>query len=390
MISNVDYQLNNSSRELTLNWPDGFKSQFHYVWLRHHARCADGMPNDTEIKIDLIPDDISSLAVKSCSASDEYLTINWHDDDIITNHLLCDLRRSAYDDQSRSLQKHRPILWDAQSTQMPPHFEFSELQSESSQLEILTAVRDFGIAFVSDVPTEPDSIKIIAKLFGPIHVNNYGEVFNVMSDASMNLGSNTGVYLSPHTDESYRHEAPGISMFHCLHPASYGGESILVDGFKVAEALKYQHPDSFQTLSKTPILFRRYAPPDEDMRSHTRIIATDIDGQVTGIRWTDRTLPPQDIPKESVEPVYQALVHLNNLIKSGLFNYQYKMKSGDLHVFDNHRILHGRTEFDIQSGSRHLQQCSVNRDEFHNCLRLLGAKLGRPDFELVLSSGAAG
>ncbi|GIS87981.1 MAG: hypothetical protein CM1200mP18_06910 [Gammaproteobacteria bacterium] len=43
------------------------------------------------------------------------------------------------------------------------------------------------------------------------------------------------------------------------------------------------------------------------MQSHRRIIALDIDGDVEGIRFTDRTIPPQDLPEELMEPTYKAI-----------------------------------------------------------------------------------
>jgi hypothetical protein len=37
-----------------------------------------------------------------------------------------------------------------------------------------------------------------------------------------------------------------------------------------------------------------------------------------------------------------------------------------------------------------LQQCSVNRDEFHSTLRTLAARLGSPESELIMAGGAVG
>jgi gamma-butyrobetaine dioxygenase len=120
------------------------------------------------------------------------------------------------------------------------------------------------------------------------------------------------------------------------------------------------------------------------------MLVQDIDGDIVGLRWTDRTLPPQDLPSELVEPVYRAIRTLWKIINSDEMVHCYRLNPGDLHVFDNHRVLHGRQEFDVDSGSRHLQQCSVNRDEFHNRLRILAAKLAHPAADLVMSGGAVG
>jgi hypothetical protein len=126
------------------------------------------------------------------------------------------------------------------------------------------------------------------------------------------------------------------------------------------------------------------------MRSHTRILVKDLDGDVVGVRWTDRTLPPQDLPEDLVEPIYRAIRRLWKIINASEMQHCYRMNPGDLHVFDNHRVLHGRLAFDPEAGARHLQQCSVNRDEFHNSLRTLAARLAHPAADLVMAGGAVG
>ena len=55
-------------------------------------------------------------------------------------------------------------------------------------------------------------------------------------------------------------------------------------------------------------------------------------------------------------------------------------------MFDNHRVLHARTEF--SDGQRHLQICNVARETYHERLRLLAASLGLYDeADMVLAAG---
>ena len=61
-------------------------------------------------------------------------------------------------------------------------------------------------------------------------------------------------------------------------------------------------------------------------------------------------------------------------------------EAGDSVMFDNHRVLHARTEF--SDGERHLQICNVGRETFHERLRLLAASLGFEDeADMVLAAG---
>ena len=387
----VTVTLDAVNRKLRLNWPENQSTEFHYVWLRHHARCPNGLPNDTSVKIDLVPDDPASLVISDYTITDESLEIIWDDNDLKTTHPLGALISVRYDQSSRKLRKPAPILWPLDTKSSIPCYPYSDLDDPASLLQIGLSIRDFGIARVINVPDAPGTVAKVAQQFGVVHRNNYGEVFDVKSNAYRALGSNTGKYLGPHTDESYRHAAPGITFFHCLIPsAGGGGASILVDGFNAAERLRNCAPDLFGILTDVPVFFQRKSLPDEDMQSHRRMITLDIDGEVEGIRFTDRTLPPQDLPDHLMEKTYQAIKAFWNIVNADDMKVEYPMESGDLHIFDNQRVLHGRTGFDPGQGERHLQQCSVNRDEFHNTLRTLAARLDHPAQIETMSGGAMG
>ena len=387
----VTVTLDAVNRKLHLHWPENQSTEFHYVWLRHHARCPEGLPNDTSVKIDLVPDDPTSLVISDYTITDQSLEITWGDNDLKTTHPLSALVSVRYDRSSRKLRKPAPILWPLDTEPSIPSYPCSDLDDPASLLQIGLSIRDFGIARIINVPDMPGTVAEVAQRFGVVHRNNYGEVFDVKSNAYKALGSNTGKYLGPHTDESYRHAAPGITFFHCLIPsAGGGGASILVDGFNAAERLRNCAPDLFRTLTEVPVFFQRRALPEEDMQSHRRMITLDIDGEVEGIRFTDRTLPPQDLPDHLMEKTYQSIKAFWNIVNADDVKVEYPMESGDLHIFDNQRVLHGRTGFDPAQGERHLQQCSVNRDEFHNTLRTLAARLDHPAQMETMSGGAIG
>ena len=47
-----------------------------------------------------------------------------------------------------------------------------------------------------------------------------------------------------------------VQIFHCLQPDKAGGDTLLVDGFKVAEELEKRDASAFHTLCTTPITFQ--------------------------------------------------------------------------------------------------------------------------------------
>ena len=97
MTEAVTITLQPEQRKLVVDWAGEKSSSFHYVWLRHNARCSDGMPNDTSVKIDLLPDAPELLEISACKILDGALLIDWQTDGLQTRHSLETLRMSAYD-----------------------------------------------------------------------------------------------------------------------------------------------------------------------------------------------------------------------------------------------------------------------------------------------------
>jgi gamma-butyrobetaine dioxygenase len=59
------------------------------------------------------------------------------------------------------------------------------------------------------------------------------------------------------------------------------------------------------------------------------------------------------------------------LLRDSRFQLQYRMRAGDLVVFDNQRILHGRTPFSSAKYPRHLRGCYLTRDSVYSEAALL-------------------
>jgi gamma-butyrobetaine dioxygenase len=64
-----------------------------------------------------------------------------------------------------------------------------------------------------------------------------------------------------------------------------------------------------------------------------------------------------------MEKFYKAHHRFAKILHSDEFNIRFKLKTGDIFCFNNRRVLHGRTEYDPNSGDRHLQGYYIDRDE---------------------------
>ncbi|KAF7245627.1 Gamma-butyrobetaine dioxygenase [Varanus komodoensis] len=113
------------------------------------------------------------------------------------------------------------------------------------------------------------------------------------------------------------------------------------------------------------------------MQSKQRVIDVDENGQVTRINFNNATRDTIfDVPAEKVKPFYAALRNYVDLLNSVDNKYTYKMKPGEVVVFDNWRLLHGRQSY--QTGreiSRHLEGAYADWDVVMSRLRILRKKV---------------
>jgi gamma-butyrobetaine dioxygenase len=138
-------------------------------------------------------------------------------------------------------------------------------------------------------------------------------------------------------------------------------------------------------LTRVPLRFHRHSPDEYNLQCESKIISVDQDNNVVGFRFPFRFRAPLDIPSDLIEPTYEAIKNLVKLLFRENFHVQFTLQPGSVLIFDNHRLLHGRTNY---SGRRHFRYCYVDRDDFHNRLRLLGGQLGLGDAEMTLPRGA--
>ena len=166
----------------------------------------------------------------------------------------------------------------------------------------------------------------------------------------------------------------GLQGFHLLHHHGEGGESLFVDGFNAAKRLLDEYPWAYQILSTQRISAHSIGDSKVYMK-HTPssgfpILNLDpLSKELYQIRFNnnDRSpLLPQS-PK-SVILFYKALGEWIKLLKSPEFELKTKLFPGRFVMFNNWRVLHGRSAF---TGSRRLIGCYIGMDDFKSRLRIL-------------------
>lgn len=268
-----------------------------------------------------------------------------------------------------------PTPWDASLTEPPRHDWGAVMADDGAFAAALDDFLRFGCVLVAGAPVEPGTVLGVGNRFGHVRVTNWGEMFDVQSKPNPNDLAYTAAPLGPHTDNPYRDPVPGIQLLHCLVNETSGGASTLVDAVAVTDRLRAEDPAGFELLATVEVLFD-FRDVDDDIRRVGPLVERDHRGRVTGLAYSPRFdyLPLME-PDDHV--VYQrARQRLAELLASPEFEMRFVMHPGDIEVFDNSRVLHGRTGFDPNEGPRHLQGCYIDGDAPRSRYRVLH-KVGR-------------
>jgi gamma-butyrobetaine dioxygenase len=239
----------------------------------------------------------------------------------------------------------------------------------------LSAVLTHGLVVLHDVPGEPGAVLAVARSLGYVRETNYGRLFDVRAEpAAANLAF-TRLPIAPHTDNPYRDPVPTIQLLHCLQAAAGGGDSTFTDGFRTAAVLRGQDPAAFTRLTTTPVTFA-YSDAATVLRATGPMIGLDPRGRIRQIRLNGRSLAPVRLPAAQARAFYAAYRAFAELAADPEALVTTTLAAGDCVIFDNTRILHGRTAFadggdTVSTGRRHLQGCYADLDGLASTVAVL-------------------
>jgi gamma-butyrobetaine dioxygenase len=210
-------------------------------------------------------------------------------------------------------------------------------------------------------------------MVGQVAETNYGLLFDVRAVPQPENLAYSDLGLGLHTDNPYREPVPGFQALHVLIAAPDGGESLFADGFALAEQLRQEDPAAFEVLAATPVPFA-YRSRNAALRAERPLIQLSGRGEVMAVHYNNRSIQPLPFAAEAAERYYQAYRRFALLLREPRFMLRFMLRAGDLVVFDNQRILHGRTGFASARHPRHLQGCYLTRDSvFSRAALLAGA-----------------
>ncbi len=357
-----------SPTELSIDDGNGVGFGIHPIWLRERCRDADSMDLATGQRLQ-DPSDLD-LNLRLAAVSEPLpgrLRVRFsdgHEADFDAGDILAEAALPAGGHDVPAAELWTATLRDLPRATWRPDPDNAEL---ARWLELFLR---HGLIVWSGVPTRHHAVLEVASRFGFARATNFGTVFDVRSVPDATDLAYTAVHLDPHTDNPYRSPVPGVQLLHCLANETTGGLSTLVDGYAVAEALRARDPDAFRTLSSTPIRFR-YRDASTELTASAPPIELDVNGRVKTIHFSPRLDFVPLLPPQVLDAYYRARRVFDHLLRTAEFELRFLLNAGDLVMFDNCRLLHGRTRFDPQEGLRHLQGCYIDIDGPRSLYRVL-------------------
>lgn len=357
---------------LLVTFADGSCATFPTLWLRDNCPSAFH-PQTEERVLDLLTLDPAPLLV-AAGFSGDAAELRYADGHV--SHMPLALLgahrpgRPAADPAAVA-----PRLWRADM--MPggvPRFAAVRILADDTVLRAwLEATAATGLSLVDGLDDRTEAGVEVAQRIGFLRETNFGEVFEVVSMPDPNNLAYTAVTLPLHTDLPNQEVPPGFQFLHCLANEAAGGGSLFADGFALAADLWAHDPEAFRLLSEVAIPFR-FHDGDADIRTHAPVITLDRAGNVCEIRWNAHIAATFDMAPDVMPAYYRAYRAFMAMTRDPAYQLTFKLQAGEMIVFDNRRVLHGREAFDPSTGFRHLHGCYVDRGEFNSRLRLLARK----------------
>jgi alpha-ketoglutarate-dependent taurine dioxygenase len=238
--------------------------------------------------------------------------------------------------------------------------------------DALRAVARLGVVRFTGAGDRLDEVERIVGRFGFIRETNYGRLFEVRVVAEPGHLADTARPLEPHTDNPYREPAPSLQLLHCIRSAGDGGgATFFLDGFALAQDIRRRRPEDFALLAAHPAPFAYATPTGDRYAARTPILRVTADGEVTGVRFNHRALGAVDFGPEATASWYEAYLRFAADADAPERRLSLTLQPGDVVMFDNERILHGRTAFDGAT-DRLLTGCYAERDGLLATLARLG------------------
>ncbi len=332
-----------------------------FLWLRDNCQCDECRITETQEKQFLLHSVPVDIVPTSVIEKDNNILITWPDkhESIIPIDKIKESEISRY-------PKHQS--WPADFR--PNKFDWSDfLDDQAVCIEGLKDFVTYGVIILSNAPQESNSLELLSKRFGPLHETLFERIHNVSVTGHVYNVAHTSKGLPPHNDFASYKSQPSVQALHMLENECEGGESIVVDGWELAEDLRKEKPDFFNVLQEFQVPFREF---DENNETYAEapLIQCASNGAIESFRFSNQLMQMINPTKEGIREFYEAYHEVSARIYHDKYRSTFRLNGGEALIVASHRVLHAREPF-VPNGKRHLQDAYFVYDNAANNLVLL-------------------
>ncbi|WP_424098160.1 TauD/TfdA family dioxygenase [Moorena producens] len=331
--------------------------RFHYIWLRDNCLCPKCRDPNSSQKIYDISEAKSPPEPLSVVEQNDKIIITWKEQPIHQSVFPISWLMAHANELENPVESSKNIiLWNKAQLQKERTVRH-ELHNCDSDVW-MNQLFSLGFTIVENIKSMAELESFLCSI-GPIHETYYGRFIAVKpikgAEAVDLAFSSVGHPLSPHVDLTYLNVGRVVMFLYCEENNASGGESIVVDGYRVARDFRQNHPEYFNILAETPVNFKQFDLHRQYYLSNqTPILKLNQKGEVSEVYFSHKNFNP-NLTFDKVESFYEAYKTFFKYLKSPDYQYCFRLKAGDCLMVQNFRILHGRKAYDTKYGTRHLE-----------------------------------
>jgi trimethyllysine dioxygenase len=357
------------SDRLQVVWDDGGTSTFPWLWLRENAHDEQTFHPVTQQRQVWTAGLDPATAPISAGHDEAVVTVRWSDgtSSVLPVVFLWSFRVPTAPVARVDVDRR---LWDASSIVPHPTITHDEVMAgDEGVLAWLRLVAAYGFAIVTGTPATAEATATLLARVGYVRETIFGGFWEFTADLQKADTAYTNLELRPHTDGTYSHDAPGLQLLHCLEFDGTGGVSTMVDGFRLASELRADAPEHFALLAGVAVP-GQYLGDGSHLMAARPVFRHDHTGELVQVSFNNGDRAPFLLPHDEMVAWYEAMRAFDLMANDEAYQWQHVLRPGEAMLFDNWRVLHGRTAY---TGRRRMCGAYLNHEDFESRLRL-----GRP------------
>ena len=341
------------------------EDNFLNIWLRDHARDEDSWDHRSNQRKIYTAKLDPKLHIKKAILKDNGKSV-----DILWSDLKKPINYSSnffLENSNKSQKINNNIkIWDKKDIGEEIYTDFQSTITNDGFKEFLEKLYKFGFVVIQNCKTEMSSVEKIANKIGYVRESIFGGLWSFESNNDMADSAYTQDELRPHTDSTYSNDAPGLQLLLCCHYEATGGESIMVDGFKIAEKIYKDNRDLYTLLSEIEVT-GQYIGDGVFLEAKRPIFKLNSNKELVQVSFNNYDRAAFRMDDEKTLKFYDAIREFDLIANNREYQWRHILKPGELLIFNNWRILHGRGSF---KGDRKMSGCYINKEDFDSSCRM--------------------